>query len=105
MSAAIFLQSSTAVAVLISNFFSKNKLATASGIAMLLGADLGSAIVTQILMIKMSFLTPFLLLVGVSMFLRSKQTTYKQIGQNNNWYIINFCLFRYVKNGNWTSGG
>ena len=30
MSAAIFLQSSTAVAVLISNFFSKNKLATAS---------------------------------------------------------------------------
>jgi len=81
MSAAIFLQSSTAVAVLISNFFSKNKLATASGIAMLLGADLGSAIVTQILMIKMSFLTPFLLLVGVSMFLRSKQTTYKQIGR------------------------
>jgi len=63
MSAAIFLQSSTAVAVLISNFFSKNKLATASGIAMLLGADLGSAIVTQILMIKMSFLTPFLLLL------------------------------------------
>ena len=81
MSAAIFLQSSTAVAVLISNFFSKNKLATASGIAMLLGADLGSAIVTQILMIRMSFLTPLLLLIGVSMFLRSKQTTNKQIGR------------------------
>ena len=81
MSAAIFLQSSTAVAVLVSNVFSKNKLATASGIAILLGADLGSAIVTQILMIKMSFLTPLLLLAGVSIFLRSKQTTNKQIGR------------------------
>ena len=81
MGAAIFLQSSTAVAVLVSNFFAKNNLAAATGIAILLGADLGSAIVTQILMVRMSFLTPLLLLVGVWMFLRSKGSSTRQIGR------------------------
>ncbi|MDA9926197.1 Na/Pi cotransporter family protein [Amylibacter sp.] len=81
MGAAIFLQSSTAVAVLVSNFFAKNNLAAATGIAILLGADLGSAIVTQILMARMSFLTPLLLLVGVWMFLRSKGSSTRQIGR------------------------
>ena len=81
MAAAIFLQSSTAVAVLVSNFFAKNNLAAATGIAILLGADLGSAIVTQILMVRMSFLTPLLLLVGVWMFLRSKGSNTRQIGR------------------------
>ena len=81
MGAAIFLQSSTAVAVLVSNFFAKNNLAAATGIAILLGADLGSAIVTQILMVRMSFLTPLLLLVGVWMFLRSKGSNTRQIGR------------------------
>jgi phosphate:Na+ symporter len=80
MFAAVFLQSSTAVAVLVSNFVAKSGLATASGLAILLGADVGSAIVTQILMIDMAFLTPLLLVVGVSMFLRAENTG-QQLGR------------------------
>ena len=47
MGAAVFLQSSTAVAVLVSNFVAKGGLAAAVGLAILLGADVGSALVTQ----------------------------------------------------------
>ncbi len=52
MGAAILLQSATAVAVLISNFVAKGSLTTAVGLAILLGADVGSAIVTQLLMVR-----------------------------------------------------
>ena len=38
--AAVLLQSSTAVAVLVSNFLSKGGLSVAAGLAILLGADL-----------------------------------------------------------------
>jgi hypothetical protein len=46
MGAAALLQSSTEVSVLVSNFVSKGGLATAAGLAILLGADVGSAVVT-----------------------------------------------------------
>ena len=41
MGAAVFLQSSTAVAVLVSNFVAKGGVATAVGLTILLGADVG----------------------------------------------------------------
>ncbi|MEH6647873.1 Na/Pi cotransporter family protein [Sulfitobacter sp.] len=80
MGAAVFLQSSTAVAVLVSNFVGKGGLATAVGLAMLLGADVGSAVVTQILMVRQPFLIPLLLLIGVTTFLRAEGNT-RQIGR------------------------
>jgi phosphate:Na+ symporter len=80
MGAAVFLQSSTAVAMLVSNFVSKGGLATAVGLAMLLGADVGSALVTQILMVRQPFLIPLLLLIGVTTFLRAEGNT-RQVGR------------------------
>lgn len=80
MGAAVFLQSSTAVAVLVSNFVAKGGLATAAGLAILLGADVGSAVVTQLLMVRQAFLIPLLLLIGVAVFLRSAGNT-RQIGR------------------------
>ena len=80
MGAAVFLQSSTAVAVLVSNFVSKGGLATGVGLAILLGADVGSAVVTQLLMVRQAFLIPLLLLVGVAVFLRATGST-RQIGR------------------------
>ena len=65
MGAAILLQSSTAVAVLVSNFVTKGGLAGAAGLAILLGADGGSAIVTQLLVVRQPILIPLLLLIGV----------------------------------------
>lgn len=81
MLAAVFLQSSTAVAVLVSNFVSKGGLATAAGLAIVLGADLGSAVVTQLLMARQPFLIPLLLVIGVTVFLRGEGGNTRQIGR------------------------
>jgi phosphate:Na+ symporter len=80
MGAAVFLQSSTAVAVLVSNFVAKGGLATAVGLAILLGADVGSAIVTQLLMVRQPILIPLLLLLGVAIFQRESGNT-RQVGR------------------------
>lgn len=77
---AVFLQSSTAVAVLVSNFVGKGGLAAAAGLAILLGADVGSALVAQVLMQRQAFLIPLLLLVGVAVFLRAEGST-RQVGR------------------------
>lgn len=79
--AAVFLQSSTAVAVLVANFVAKGSLIPAIGLAILLGADLGSAIVSQLLLIRQSFLIPLLLLAGVALFLRGQSGTLRQTGR------------------------
>ena len=61
---AVLLQSSTAVAVLASGFAASGVLGFIPGMALLLGADLGSALVVQILSFDLSWLMPILLLVG-----------------------------------------
>ncbi len=78
---AMLLQSSTAVAMLVSNFASKGALSAAVGVAMLLGADLGSALVAQILLARPGILVPALLLLGVALFLRSNQRKLRQTGR------------------------
>ena len=80
MGAAVFLQSSTAVAVLVSNFVAKGGLATAVGLAILLGADVGSAVVTQLLMVRQPILIPILLLIGVTIFQRASGSN-RQVGR------------------------
>ncbi|PSL18988.1 Na/Pi cotransporter family protein [Shimia abyssi] len=81
MGAAVLLQSSTAVAVLVSNFVSKGGLATATGLAILLGADVGSAVVTQLLMVRQPLLIPMLLVIGVAVFLRGEGASARQVGR------------------------
>lgn len=81
MGAAVFLQSATAVAVLVSNFVAKGGLATATGLVILLGADVGSALVTQLLMVRQPILIPVLLLFGVTIFLRGEGSNTRQIGR------------------------
>ena len=81
MGAAVLLQSSTAVAVLVSNFVSKGGLANATGLAILLGADVGSAVVTQLLMVRQPLLIPLLLVIGITVFLRGEGSNTRQIGR------------------------
>ncbi|MFK7751383.1 MAG: Na/Pi cotransporter family protein [Sedimentitalea sp.] len=81
LGAAVLLQSSTAVAVLVSNFVALGGLATATGLAILLGADVGSALVTQLLMVRQPILVPVLLVLGVSIFLRGEGSNTRQIGR------------------------
>jgi phosphate:Na+ symporter len=68
--AALLLQSSTAVALLVAGFLGTGALTPATGLAALLGADLGSALVAQVLMLRPDWITPILILAGVVLFLR-----------------------------------
>lgn len=79
--AALCLQSATAVAVLVSNFATKGGVGLLAGMAILLGADIGSAIVSQILLVRQEFLIPLLLLCGVVLFPRSPSNETQQFGR------------------------
>ncbi len=79
--AAILMQSSTAVAVLMAGFVSSGTIGGVSGLAILLGADLGSAIVAQILNSPISVLSPLLLVSGVVIFLQSERRQLRQVGR------------------------
>lgn len=79
--AAMMLQSSTAVAILTANFTAVGTIAGPVGLAILLGADVGSALVVQVLLVQQDWLIPILLLGGVGLFLRSKSKTLRMSGR------------------------
>ena len=78
---AMLLQSSTAVALLASGFAASGTISLATGLAMMLGADLGSAIVVRILSIDVHWLSPLLLVVGGFLFFRGPSRTWRQSGR------------------------
>ncbi len=77
----VMLQSSTAVALLLASFMPASAMSVSMGLAIILGADLGSAIVVQILSSRISLLTPLLLLSGVFFFMRTNRRVLRQIGR------------------------
>ena len=79
--AAVLLQSSTAVAMLMAGFVSAGAIGSLAGLAIVLGADLGSAVVALILNSRLVGVTPILLLGGVLIFLRSSRRRLRQIGR------------------------
>lgn len=79
--AAVGLQSSTAVAILTTNFVAAGTLAASAGLAILLGADLGSAIVARILLSRADWLVPVLLLAGVVLFLKARSRDWRMAGR------------------------
>jgi phosphate:Na+ symporter len=78
---AVVLQSSTAVAVLASGFAASGVLVVSMGLAILLGADVGSAMVVQILSFDLSWMIPVLLLAGGTLFLKFESRLIVQIGR------------------------
>ncbi len=78
---AIVLQSSTAVAVLAAGFAASGIMGLSTGLAVMLGADLGSALVVQILSIDLNWLTPILLILGGLMFFRGRTRQIRQGGR------------------------
>ncbi len=61
------LQSSTATAMICASFASKKMIGTAAGLAVIIGADVSTTLVAQILTFDLSWLTPVLLLTGVAL--------------------------------------
>ena len=77
----MLLQSSSATALLTSSFSGQGILTTASALAVLLGADVGTTLVAQVLTFDLSALSPFLVAIGVAMFTYSKGGRTKDIGR------------------------
>ncbi len=65
MGVTAILQSSTATAMICASFSSKHMIATASALAVIIGADVGTTLVAQILTFDLSWLMPLLLVSGV----------------------------------------
>lgn len=78
---AVVLQSATAVAMLATGFAASGLIAVGPGIAALLGADLGSALVVKLLSLDLSELVPVLILAGATMFLKFEHRQIRQAGR------------------------
>ncbi|MDE0208444.1 MAG: Na/Pi symporter [Boseongicola sp.] len=75
------LQSTTAFALLAAGIASGGYLACQTGLVIVLGADLGSALTNQILSFRLDWLVPLLLSAGGWMFLKLDERSGRQIGQ------------------------
>jgi phosphate:Na+ symporter len=77
----ILLQSATATGLLTASFASHGLMGTASALAVMLGADVGSTIVAQIVSLLPHGLAPLMILAGVVVFTMSRGTRLKDIGR------------------------
>jgi len=78
---AIIMQSSAAVALLVAGFAGTGAIGFGAGLSVVLGADLGSALLIQVLSFKMEWLVPVLLAVGGGFFIKSDRRKLKQAGR------------------------
>ncbi|AZV76514.1 Na/Pi cotransporter family protein [Parasedimentitalea marina] len=78
---AIVLQSSAAVALLTAGFAASGMLSFTTGLAIVLGGDLGSALIIQILSFKLDWLVPLLLAAGGYMFVKVEARKIRQLGR------------------------
>ena len=77
----VLLQSSSATALLTASFSGQGILSTAPALAVLLGADVGTTVVAQILTFDLSALSPMLVALGVAMFTYSDGGRTRDIGR------------------------
>jgi len=75
------VQSSTAVVLLISSFASRGLIKTGPALATVLGADVGTTVVAQILSFDLSFLSPLCAVVGLVMHMTATTKLVKNIGR------------------------
>ena len=81
LSVTALLQSSTATALIVAAFAGEGMIATAPALAIMLGADVGTAIVTLVLSFDMSFISPILIVTGVTLFLRTQAGAANRFGR------------------------
>ncbi|WP_318578277.1 Na/Pi cotransporter family protein [Providencia stuartii] len=75
------VQSSNATALLVISFVSQGLISLTPAMVIMLGADVGTALMARVLTFDLSWLSPLLILVGVSTFLSQKKNRTGQIGR------------------------
>ncbi|WP_083253533.1 Na/Pi cotransporter family protein [Pandoraea sp. ISTKB] len=75
------VQSSNATALIVSSFGAQGLIALAPALSIMLGADVGTALMARILTFDLHWLSPLLIFFGVIFFLSRKQTRAGQLGR------------------------
>lgn len=75
------VQSSNATAMLVTSFVGQGLMDLTPALAIMLGADVGTALMSRVLTFDLSWLSPLLIFLGVIFFLSRKQTRIGQLGR------------------------
>jgi phosphate:Na+ symporter len=75
------LQSSMATAMIVAAFAGQGLIGTAPALAVMLGADVGTALVTLVLSFDLGWLAPVLVVTGVTLFLRRQASVLGRYGR------------------------
>lgn len=75
------VQSSTATCLIVASFVGKGLVTTTAALAVILGADVGTALMAVVFSFDLSWLSPLLIFVGVVMFISRQDTGAGRIGR------------------------
>jgi phosphate:Na+ symporter len=75
------VQSSTATCLILASFAGKGLVATSAALAVMLGADVGTAAMAVVYSFDLSWLSPLLIFVGVVMFTTRQDSTVGRVGR------------------------
>lgn len=75
------LQSSTATALMVAGFAAAGTVALAPALAAMLGANIGTALIVQVLSMDVSWLAPLLVLCGVIAFRKGRRAQTRDLGR------------------------
>ena len=75
------LQSGTATTLIITSFAAQGLVSGAAALAIILGADVGTTVVVQVLSFGLNWLSPLLIACGVFGFLSSRRTRHKNLSR------------------------
>ncbi len=81
LTATVAIQSSTATALMAASFASRELITSAMGQAIMLGANVGTSLVTQVLALDIHWLSPLFVLIGVAVFQSSESSKRHAIGR------------------------
>jgi phosphate:Na+ symporter len=75
------VQSSTATCLIVASFVGNGLVTTAAALAVMLGADVGTALMAVVFSFDLSWLSPLLIFVGVLLFISRQDTAAGRIGR------------------------
>jgi phosphate:Na+ symporter len=75
------VQSSTATCLIVSSFLGRNLVPLSAALVVMLGADMGTAMMAVLFSFDLSWLSPFLIFIGVVMFVTREKTTAGRLGR------------------------
>ena len=75
------VQSSTATCLIVSSFLGRQLVPLGAALAVMLGADMGTSLMAMAFSFDLSWLSPFLIFVGVVLFVTREKTTAGRLGR------------------------